>query len=86
MSRGTLDHLTTLVCLDTMLFAFHFYLDKRIVTIKASVCLWVCLSVRSDVSKTHDKFHEIFCTFYLSAWFGRLLTTMRYIIYFLFCG
>jgi len=53
----------------------------------SSACLYVCLSVRSHISKNHTpKLYEIFCKCYLWPWLGAFLATMQYIMYFRFLG
>jgi len=51
--------------------------------------LFVCLSVRSHISKNTSKntskFHKIFCTCYTWPWLDPPMMALRYVMYFRFC-
>ena len=54
------------------------YGSAKYCTQRACICLCVCLSVRSPISKPHVE------TF-LCPWLGPTLTTEQYVMYFVFC-
>ena len=49
------------------------------ISVYMCVCLPVCLSVLSHVSKTASNFHQIFCTCCLWPWLDPPLMTMQYV-------
>ena len=57
------------------------------IAISVSVCLFVCLSVRSHISKNRtSEFHQIFCSCYLWPWLSPHVVAMQCVMYFWFCG
>jgi len=57
------------------------------IVVSMSVCLFVCLSECSNISKTTcPDFTQMFCTCYMSPWLSPPLTAVQCVIYFRFCG
>jgi len=59
---------------------------QQVCKVVRSSCLYVCLSVYSDISKPRFKRHKIFCTCYMWPWLDPLLMTMKYVMCFRFCA